>query len=238
MIVIKKYIGLEALLFVIVGASVGLYLITYVKSQPVQFHSDAAFTSSQQVTTPPTTSLQATQTPVKTTIPSKTQKTSTTIALTTPIITNSTSQISSDGTQTVTVQTVQNKYGTQTDNIFTANETVPLYSKTLSQGESINIPYNTWSPDDKYFFLQDTTAAGQAILVFQANGQPFANGQTYLNVTDAYKNYGSNDIFDQATGWAANNLIIIITKAPDGTEGTSYWYEVPDGSIIPLATKF
>ncbi|HWY79375.1 MAG TPA: hypothetical protein VNW29_03390 [Candidatus Sulfotelmatobacter sp.] len=233
--ILRKYIGLEALFFVIAGASIGLYLVSYVKTQTLQFNSNAAFTPVQMVT-PPITAIQKQTTQAG----QPTQKPTpiTTIVSMTPVTTNAISQISSDGSQKVTIQTVQNKYATQTDNIFTVNTTIPLYSKTLSQGESINVPFNAWSPNDKYFFIQDNLSSGQSILIFQADGQPFTNGQSYLNLTDAYTKYGASDIFDQATGWAADNLIVINTKLSDGSQGKSYWYEIPDGGIIPLANKF
>lgn len=237
----KKYLGLDALLFIIVGAFFGLYMVTYVKNQPTQFHSDAAFPPLQTFTQPTAPIQSATQTLIQTPAPKATTTPIQTPAIITslaPTTTNSTSQISPDGIQNVSIQTVQNKYGTQTDNIFTANAPQPIYSKTLSAGENLSIPFNTWSPDNKYFFLQDYTSSGQKILVFQADGTPFANSQSYLDLSATYAKYGSSDTFDQATGWGGYNLIVINTKAADGMQGTSYWYELPYGSIIPLATKF
>jgi hypothetical protein len=238
-----KKLEIEAVVFIIVGAFTGLFLIMYVKSRPVEFHSYASYTPIEQLSTkilPP----QATQTPVPTETPKVTQEPTQTpltlpaVVATDPVQTSSTSQISSDGTQTVSIQTVQSKLGTQTDNIMTVGSSQPVYSKTLAAGEALSIPYNTWSPDNTYFFLLDNTGSTQKVMVFRGNGQPFANGQSYLDLTQAYTNYGSSDTFDQATGWAADNLIIINTTAPDGSQGTSYWFGVPDGSITPLATMF
>ena len=235
-----KKLEIEALIFIIIGAFVGLFLITYVKSKPVELNSYASFTP-QQLGTNLSTVQKATQTPVQSPAPKATQvptQTPPAVVATAPIDTSATSQISSDGTQRVTIQTIQATLGTQTDNILTASSTQPVYSKTLSAGETLSIPYNTWSPDNNYFFIVDNTGTTQKVLVFQANGQPFANGQSYLDLTQAYANYGSSDTFDEASGWAADGLIIILTTAPDGSEGTSYWFGVPDGSITPLATMF
>jgi hypothetical protein len=241
-----KKLEIEAVLFILVGAFVGLFLIAYIKSKPVQINSFASFTPAQQlgitvsslqksnqsaVTQSPST--KATQSPTQ--VPTQAPPA---VVVSGPTQTSATSQISSDGTQSVTIQTVQNKLGPQTDNILTANSTTPVWSKTLSPGESLSIPFNTWSPDNNYFFLLDNSGSAQKILVFQANGSPFTSGQSYLDLTQAFSNYGSSDTFDQASGWAADNLIVILTTAPDGSEGTSYWFGVPDSSITPLATMF
>lgn len=243
-----KKLEIEAVIFILVGAFVGLFLITYIKSKPVQISSYASFTPAQQlgITVPSLQkATQAPQTPTQATAPKATQAPTqapiqepVAVVETGPTQTSSTTQISSDGTQTVTIQTVQSKLGPQTDNILTANSTTPVWSKTLGPGETLSIPFNTWSPDNNYFFLLDNTGSTQKVFVFQAKGSPFGNGQSYLDLTQAFANYGSSDTFDQASGWAANNLIVILTTASSGSEGTSYWFGVPDSSITPLATMF
>jgi hypothetical protein len=239
-----KKLEIEAVIFILVGAFVGLFLITYVKSKPIQSNTYASFTPVQQLgITVPSLPKAATQAPTQAQAPTPKATQEPTqapaaVVVSGPTQTSATSQISSDGTQSVTIQTVQNKLGPQTDNILTANSTTPVWSKTLGPGETLSIPFNTWSPDNTYFFLLDNTGSAQKVLVFQGNGQPFASGQSYLDLTQAFANYGSSDSFDEASGWAANNLIVILTTAPSGSEGTSYWYGVPDSSITPLATMF
>jgi len=243
-----KKLEIDALLFVIVGAFVGVFLVSYVKSTPTQLHSSAAAPDNFAAVPVPTTQVPSSspisQAPVqKPTIKPSPTSIPTKIPSLAPIVsllpvTATTSQISPDGTQVVTIKTIENRDGTETDEIFTANMTQPLYSLTLNTTESLSIPFNTWEPTDKYFFLQENSVEGEKILVFQANGQPFANGQSYLNLTDTFTKYGSPDTFDTATGWGGYNLIVINTKASYGSQGASYWYELPEGSIIPLATQF
>ena len=240
-----KKLELDALLFVIVGAFVGLFLITYVKSHQLQLRSNAQvpqiFTNiatpnnpSQTISQAPTQA--ANQTPTPTATPTTEPSLAPLISLLP--VTSSTSQISPDGAQKVTIKTIQNRDASTTDEIFTGNMTQPLYSITLNTTESLSIPFNTWDPTNTYFFLQENSVEGEKILVFHADGSPFANGQSYLNLTDAFAKYGSPDTLDAVTGWAGYNVIVINTKASDGSQGTSYWFEVPDGSILPLATKF
>jgi hypothetical protein len=243
-----KKLEIDALLFIIFGAFVGVFIVSYVKSQPVQFHSSAAapdnFAAAPALNTPVPSVAPVSQTPVQkptpqplpTTLPTKMPSLAPIVSLLP--VTSTTSQISPDGNQVVTIKTIENRDATQTDEIFTGTMTQPLYSLTLNTTESLSIPFNTWEPTDKYFFLQENSVEGEKILVFQANGQPFANGQSYLNLSNTFNQYGSPDTFDAATGWGGYDEIVINTKASDGSQGTSYWYELPEGSIIPLATKF
>jgi hypothetical protein len=236
MLLVKK-LEIEAILFIIVGAAIGYLLLLHMQTSNAhalsengqQFPAVALIPSS----TPP--SAVPTQTPTPTPTPA-------------PLITSApaayipsvstTSQISSDGTQTVTLRTIQNKDSTETFDITSSDSSTFMFSKTLPQGQSISIPYNTWSPDDKYFFIQENDGSQTAVMVFNDNGDPFANGDSYLDLTGDFAKYAPGAIFDEASGWAADNLIIILTKNADGSEGTSYWYGVPDESVTPLATKF
>lgn len=244
-----KKLELEAFIFVIIGALVGVFILGYYKNRSVQFYSNAASNVQMPIQNPlqnpsqntSQTAAPATTTPIHTPMPTveaiPTKKTAPAPIISIIPTVATTSQISSDGTQKVIMQTSENE-GQTTYEFSTATNPQPFFAKTLANGDTMSIPFNAWSPDNNYFFIQENSASGTSIYVFQASGQPFANGQSYLNLTDAFSKYGASDSFDQASGWASNTLIVILTKASDGSEGTSYWYEVPDGSIIPLSTKF
>jgi hypothetical protein len=208
-----KKLEIDALLFMIVGAFVGMFLVVYVKQQPVRFYSSAAapVASAPTITPTPTVSFQPT--------------------------TATTSQISSDGTHKVNLKTIHNQDLTNTYEVSADNGTT-IYTKTLGADETVTIPFNTWEPQNRFFFIQENLSDGPKVLVFNADGSAFGSGEPYLDLTDAYTKLGSNDTYDAATGWAGYNIIVINTKASDGTQGTSYWYELPYGSLIPLATKF
>jgi hypothetical protein len=181
--------------------------------------------------TPPTPTPIPTATPMPTPTPALIAKSYI------PSVSN-TSQISSDGTKTATLRTIQNNDGTDTYDITSSDSTTFMFSKTLPANESISIPYNTWSPDNRYFFIQENTGTNADVMVFNDNGDPFGNNVQYLDLSADFSKDAPNALFDQASGWAADNLIVILTKNSDGSEGTSYWYGVPDESITPLATKF
>lgn len=209
-----KRLEMEALFFVILGAVAGLFLVAYTKSQPMQFRSNAALPVQTVPLTP-------TATPTVAFVPT----------------TTTTSQISSDGTKKVVVQATSNK---DRSNTYTAavDDGPTIFTTTLAPDESLTIPFNTWSSNNNYFFLHEQTKSGQKILVFQATGESFANGEQYLDLTKIFEERATSDIFDQATGWAEGNLIVINTKHSDNTQGASYWFEVPNGTLIQLSTKF
>jgi len=154
------------------------------------------------------------------------------------------SQISSDGTKQVIMRTTYNKDNTQTYTFSTAdgsgaNEQA-IISKILDSTKTMNIPFNTWSPDNKYFFVQEQIKEGSTsgIMAFKALGEPFNSGEKYFDVTDLFIKRNTGNNFSEATGWASETLIIINTTAPNNTKGPSYWFEVPSKAIIQLSTEF
>ena len=152
---------------------------------------------------------------------------------------NTTMQISPDGTKNVVMKTTHNKDGTATYAVSSANGAGEkenlIYSETLPSTQNISIPFNTWSPDDKYFF---TKKNNDTVLVFKASGEAFADGVQYLDLTDLFKKRGTGNNYAEATGWASETLIIVNTTKEDNTKGPSYWFEVPTKAIIQLATDF
>lgn len=157
-----------------------------------------------------------------------------------PKITTS-SQISPDGTKTVIMEATQSADMT-TYNISTVDEDnqseILVFTQTLKPSDTMTIPFNTWSPNDKYFFVQQKVDDNKSIFVFKADGAEFEPGVTYLDVTDLFKKADTGNNFSEATGWASDTLIIINTIMSDNTKGPSYWFEVPSKAIIRLSSEF
>jgi hypothetical protein len=152
------------------------------------------------------------------------------------------SQISPDGKEKVIMKVTENNDGTKTYAFSTANQEGDnekhIFSKTSDLQIDMTIPFNTWSPDNKYFFIQENSENGKSIFVFSATGTQFANGEIYLDATDLFAKANTGNNFNQATGWASESLIIINTTKENNAEGPSYWFEVPSKAIIQLSTKF
>lgn len=113
-----------------------------------------------------------------------------------------------------------------------------IYTTNLPTSESMSIPYNAFSPDNTYVFVQHTMPSGTEALVFQANGTPFSSDSPYYNVTQLYIAHATGNTYDTTTGWASDTLLVILTKNVQGQESTSYWLELPDKALIPLSTQF
>lgn len=158
-------------------------------------------------------------------------------------VTTEDSQISSDGTRRVIVRTTgNNDSDIKSVQILTRNEKngdeQAVFNNSISKDGEITAPYNAWSPDNKYFFVQQNSAQGTSIMVFKEDGQPFGDGETYLDLTGIFKDRVSAFDYKEATGWASETLIIVNTSNKEGSDGPSYWFEVPSKAVIQLSSKF
>lgn len=156
--------------------------------------------------------------------------------------TNTSSQISPDGTNKLTMTVTTNKNKTKTY-VFTVSKTgdsVPqqIFNSTLPDTDTMSLPFNSWSPDNAYVFIQQIISGKNGVLIFNANGQPFPVGDKYLDVKTIFTAKNTNNTYDEATGWASETLLIINTLNSDGSKGPSYWFEVPSKAIIRLSTEF
>jgi hypothetical protein len=153
------------------------------------------------------------------------------------------SQTSPDGVQVLTMVESSNKDQSKTftfsitDNA--TNTTKQIYHVTLSD-ETMSIPSNAFSPDNRYVFVQNNRKNGIQAWVMRTDGQPIniTTNEQYYNVTSLFTQKMPDVTYDTTTGWASETLLIILTKNSNGSEGTSYWFEVPSKAIIPLATEF
>lgn len=152
------------------------------------------------------------------------------------------SQISPDGTKKVAMKVTQNPDNTSTYDFSTADENganeQSVFTKTHDSSRSMTIPLNTFSPDNKYFFIQENAGDSKSIFAFQATGESFSDTEEYFDVTDLFRKKDTGSNFNEATGWASESLIIINTTKADGKKGPSYWFEIPSRAVIHLATEF
>ena len=152
------------------------------------------------------------------------------------------SQISPDGKKKVVMNVTNNTDGTRTYSFSTEDSSGEnkkvVFSKTLDSTKGMSIPFNTWSTDDQYFFIQENSKEGNSIFVFKASGEAFSDTEKYFDVTDLFKKRNTGNNFKEATGWASSTLIVMNTTKDDGSRGSSYWFEVPSKAIIQLSTQF
>ncbi len=209
---VTKKLEFESACFVLIGVMVGAFFIGQARSTQEQFPSLANLPA---MAANPTPTIEA------------------------PALS---SQISPDGTKKVTMKVTPNKDGTKTYEVSTSDgdeqNMHTITSITLAGKDNVIIPFNAWSPDNRYFFIQENTADEPNVMVFKATGEAFADGVASLDLTQAYKNRATGNNFTEATGWASETLIIINTTHADNTKGPSYWFEVPSKAVIQLSTQF
>lgn len=149
------------------------------------------------------------------------------------------SQISPDGTMKLNMKKTHNRDGTLTY-LFTVTDGSggnehEVYTTKSEGSENLSIPFNTWSPDDKYVFIQKNESGA---LVFKESGEPIVNDQIYFDVGEIFGEKIKNVTPTLVTGWASETLLIINTQKEDNTKGPSYWFEVPSKAIIQLSSAF
>lgn len=166
------------------------------------------------------------------------------VAIPTPTPTINNLQVkSSDGKLILTMQS-KNLNSMITYSFFVSSNSAipekPIFTKTVKATTIMTIPGNSWSTDDKYFYLQEDNQGLLSIYLFKATGEPFADGESYYDVTARFAKLGSLYTFLEATGWASETLLVIntVNTSDPKTRGVSYWFEVPSTNFIPLGTKF
>lgn len=97
-------------------------------------------------------------------------------------------------------------------------------------GQEFRIPFNTWSPDNKYFFIEK----GSDALVYKESGENITPSGQFIDIKEVFSQTERSDQYKITTGWASPTLLIVNTVTKDGNNGNSYWFEVPSKVIIQL----
>jgi len=115
---------------------------------------------------------------------------------------------------------------------------VNIFKKEEIGSRKLEIPYNTWSPDNVYIFLKEKTSTVDDYLVFQTTGDLFPDNLNYLSIQELFKQKVPEYIIEDVTGWGGLNLILINTKNTVEDRKVSFWFDVPSQSFIQLGTYF
>lgn len=146
---------------------------------------------------------------------------------------------SGDGTVKLIMKAQTAKDGTAnytfTASEISGNNSHIILSKALGANESMSIPYNTWSPDNKLVFIQYTNGSTTEYYVMKGSGEPWPNGEQYFTLRVEFEKRDGGLSVREATGWASNTLVVFTTVKADGNRGPNYWFEVPSKAFIQLA---
>lgn len=109
-----------------------------------------------------------------------------------------------------------------------------LFSKTLAEGGSIEVPANSWSPDNKQLFVQENIGGTTTYLVYHADGSKYKNGDDYLDVSSFWTKSKYRYSIKTITGWAGNDLLEFWTTKEDGSDGPSFWFVTSSHNFLQL----
>ncbi len=117
-------------------------------------------------------------------------------------------------------------------------QNVPIYNGKISNSQKLEIPFNTWDPNNTYIFLKEVAPTTTDYLVFKNTGTLFPDDASYISIQEKFQKKVPNYIIEDVTGWAAPNLLIVNTRAIGGDQKMSFWFDVPSQSFIQLGTYF
>lgn len=110
-----------------------------------------------------------------------------------------------------------------------SGKTTPIFEKTVGRGETLTLPQNSWSPNNKYVFIENKRGSLINYLLFKSNSESFANGEKYLNVTNLFNLKVKNYNLKAITGWDDPVLMSVLT-----VKGPKFWFDVTTQSFIQL----
>ena len=149
------------------------------------------------------------------------------------------SQTTPDGTKILSMTRTQNSDKTYTYIFSVEDESgdnkKQIYTVTIPVSENMSVPFNAWSPDNQYLFIQKNT---DNALVFKASGESITDGQLFFDIKDSFEEKVTTVLPRAITGWAADRLIIVNTFKTDSSIGQSYWFEVPSKAVVKLSSLF
>lgn len=114
---------------------------------------------------------------------------------------------------------------------------IQILTISLPKSQSIVLPLNAWSPNNKYVFIKKMGGGADSYWVFMADGQTFASGNNFIDVVPAFDSKNTGNSLGEVTGWDSNTLLHVFSNLADGTRGPSYWFEVPSTAVIRLANR-
>ena len=109
-----------------------------------------------------------------------------------------------------------------------------LFSKVVGPGASIDIPFNSWSPDNKQFFLQENDGQAMHYLVYREDGGKYRDGQEYVNINEDWVKSKNNYAIKEVTGWEGNDLLRVTTSDSGGVKGPSFWFVISSRGFLRL----
>src|SRR3989337_4110222 len=147
-----------------------------------------------------------------------------------------------NGKMTLILRNVKKADGTtaQTFSVISEDEVTPLQIYTLNSGtdNSISIPFNTFSPDNKFIFLKKGQSEKSEYMVRRTDGKNIKGEDKTVEFTSLFYEKYPEFVITDVTGWGGTGLIVVNSNYLDGKMGPSFWFDLSGFSFIRLSTKF
>ncbi len=144
-----------------------------------------------------------------------------------------------DGSQKLIMKSQRQSDGTNTYSFTIVdtnkNSEQPLFAQTLPSASSMNLPQNSWAPDNMYVFVQENADGGVHYLVFKVSREPFTSGEQYIDVAPLFAKSQPNLKLKEVTGWDGPDTLHVTTTTPEGAKGPSFWFIVSSRAFLQLA---
>lgn len=146
-----------------------------------------------------------------------------------------------DGSMTLIVKnkrsgedTINQKFSIMSED----DQTVEIYSSDSLKDQLVSVPYNTFSPDNKFIFLKTITPSGNEYIVMRTDGKFILEESKTVAVIESFNQKFQNLVVTDVTGWGGKNLIVVNTDLKEQGVGPSFWFDVSNLSFIRLASRF
>ena len=147
--------------------------------------------------------------------------------------------VSPDGTKTLTMRK-QSSIKSTNYTFYSSSPGHPdnlILDKNLESSQSFSIPYNTWSPDNKYIFLKESAANGNSYYVYLAAPDTDSSFKS-SNIAELFAAKVPEYEITEVTGWAAPTFIIVNAVSKNQENNVSFWYDVESQSFTQLSLFF
>lgn len=105
-----------------------------------------------------------------------------------------------------------------------------LLTKIAPSKETFLLPANTWSPDNVYVFINEHFNENTQVYVLNTTKPE----QEAINITTIFEKKNTPYTFQEATGWASPELLIVETTQGK-QRGPTFWYDTTSAGFIQLS---
>lgn len=103
--------------------------------------------------------------------------------------------------------------------------------QTMLNESRVELPVNSWSPDNKQVFVEIVGSRQADYYVFSADGKEYKSGAKYLDVQAEWGKSKGDQVIEKITGWAANNLLVVYASKSGSNQMLKYWFVTDTGKF-------